>query len=60
MEQDLVNAEISGEDKTSIDTSIAAIQGKLPFLVSLSPKEILLFKLERTTTLYSKSSPGYK
>jgi len=39
MEQDLVNAEISGEDKTSIDTSIAAIQGKLPFLVSLSPKE---------------------
>lgn len=39
MEQDLVSAEFSAEDLTVLNTSLTAMKGKLPFLLSLSPQE---------------------
>jgi len=46
MEQDLVNAEISTEDLSSVESAVNTIKGKLPFLISLSPDEkAQLFKV---------------
>ena len=47
MEQDLVSAEFSAEDLTVLNTSLTAMKGKLPFLLSLSAQEKKsLFKVE--------------
>ena len=70
MEQDLVNAEISSEDLTVLNTALATIKNKLPFLISLSPKEKaslskvgdtykpFIAKASQAVTMYPEIMPG--